>query len=178
MAVGDAHELPGFYRPVPTQLFFPKPQTIFLTCFSRGERRKYAGKKVGLNWVSNSQPPGHGPETLTTELPRRGAVNSSKFHCRDLVIYNRSKNSEETLKKEKSIKLAKQRPSCTCIDLGDYSFFSFFFSSFGETVTKYVIFYFKPYAEKCERMNQYIWNVFTNNVFKDDFGNVLLKCEQ
>ena len=35
--------------------FFPKPPTTFLTCF-RGERRKYAGKKVHLKWVSNSQP--------------------------------------------------------------------------------------------------------------------------
>ena len=30
------------------QLFFPKPPTTFLTCFCRGERRKYAGKKVRL----------------------------------------------------------------------------------------------------------------------------------
>ena len=37
-----------------TQLFFPKPPTTFLTCFCRSERRKYAGKKSGLNWGSNS----------------------------------------------------------------------------------------------------------------------------
>ena len=36
--------------------FFPKPLTTFLTCFSRSERRKYAVKKVCLNWASNSQP--------------------------------------------------------------------------------------------------------------------------
>ena len=38
--------------------FFPKPRTSFLMCFS-GETRKYAGKKVLLNRVSNSQSPGH-----------------------------------------------------------------------------------------------------------------------
>ena len=39
--------------------FFPKPSTTFLTYFSRGERQKYAGKKVCLNQVSNSKPPDH-----------------------------------------------------------------------------------------------------------------------
>ena len=29
MAVGDAHVFPGFPTPVLTQLFFPKPPTIF-----------------------------------------------------------------------------------------------------------------------------------------------------
>ena len=67
MAVGDAHMFPGFLTPVLTQLFFPKPPTTFLTCISRGERPKYAGKKVRLNRVSNSQPPGHVADTLTTE---------------------------------------------------------------------------------------------------------------
>ena len=56
MAVGDAHVFPGFLTPVLTQLFFPKPPTTFLTCFCRGERRKYAGKKSRLNRGSNSQP--------------------------------------------------------------------------------------------------------------------------
>ena len=45
MAVGDARVFPGSFTPVLTQLFFPKPPTTFLTCFCRGERRKYAGKK-------------------------------------------------------------------------------------------------------------------------------------
>ena len=45
---------PGFITPVLTQLFFPKPPTTFLTCFCRGERRKYAGKKVPLNLRSYS----------------------------------------------------------------------------------------------------------------------------
>ena len=72
MAVGDAYVFPGFLTPVLTQLFFPKPPTTFLTCFCRGERHKYAGKKSRLNRGSNSQPPGHESDTLTTEPPGRG----------------------------------------------------------------------------------------------------------
>ena len=71
MAVGDAYVFPGFLTPVLTQLFLPKPPTTFLTCFCRGERRKYAGKKSRLDWGSNSQPQGHESDTLTTEPPRR-----------------------------------------------------------------------------------------------------------
>ena len=67
MAVGDAHVFPGYLTPVLTQLFFPKPPTIFLIYFSGGERRKYARKKVRLNRVSNKQPTGHEPNTLTSE---------------------------------------------------------------------------------------------------------------
>ena len=67
MAVGDAYVFPGFLTAVLTQLFFPKPPTTFLTCFCRGERRKYAGKKSRLNQGSNSQPPGHESDMLTTE---------------------------------------------------------------------------------------------------------------
>ena len=75
MAVGDAHVFPGFLTPVLTQLFFPKPPTAFLTCFCRGERRKYTGKKSCLNRGSNSQPPGHEFNTLTTELSGRGSTD-------------------------------------------------------------------------------------------------------
>ena len=57
---------PGFLTPVLTQLFFPKPPTTFLTYFCRGERQKYARKKSRLNQGSNSQPPGHKSDTLTT----------------------------------------------------------------------------------------------------------------
>ena len=53
--------------------FLSKPPTTFLTCFCRGERRKYARKKSRLNLGSNSQPPGHESDTLTTEPPRRVA---------------------------------------------------------------------------------------------------------
>ena len=67
MAVGDAYVFPGFLTTVLTQLFFPKPPTTFLTCLCRGERRKLAGKKSRLNRGSNSQPPGHESDKLTTE---------------------------------------------------------------------------------------------------------------
>ena len=55
MAVGDAHVFPGFLAPLLTQLFFPKPPSTFLTFFCRGERRKYAEKKVRLNRGSSHQ---------------------------------------------------------------------------------------------------------------------------
>ena len=74
MAVGDAYVFPGFLTPVLTQLFFPKPPTTFLTCFCRDERRKYAEKESCLNWGSNSQPPGHESDTLSTEPPGRGTI--------------------------------------------------------------------------------------------------------
>ena len=74
MAVGDAHVFPGFLRPVLPQFFFPKPPTTFLTCFCRGERQKYPGKKVRLNRGSNSQSPGHESDTLTTEPSGRSSL--------------------------------------------------------------------------------------------------------
>ena len=74
MVVSDAYVFPGFLTPVLTQLFFPKPLTTFLTCFCRGERPKYAGKKSRLNRGSNSQPPNHESDMLTTETPGRGEI--------------------------------------------------------------------------------------------------------
>ena len=74
MAVGDAYVFPGFLTPVLAQLLFPKPPTTFNTYFCRGERRKKAGKKSRLNWGSNSQPPGHESDTLTTEPPVQGVL--------------------------------------------------------------------------------------------------------
>ena len=74
MAVGEAYVFPGFLTQVQTQNFFPKPPTTFLTCFCRGERQEYAGKKVSLNLGSNSQP-GHESDTLTTEPPERGSFD-------------------------------------------------------------------------------------------------------
>ena len=88
MAVDDAYVFPGFLTPVLIQLFFPKPPTTFLTCSCRGERRKYAGKKSRLNRGSNSQPPGHESDMLTTEPPGQGTclyriLNSFGLaHCR------------------------------------------------------------------------------------------------
>ena len=85
MAVGDAYVFPGFLTPVLTLLFFPKPPTTFLTCFCRGERRKYAGKKSRLNQGSNSQPPGHESDTLTTEPPGRGLCSRQHSLIQDHV---------------------------------------------------------------------------------------------
>ena len=70
MAVGDAHVFPGLKSHTSTNTnFFPKPPTTFLTCFSRGKRRKHAGKKFRLNRVSNSQPSGHESDMHATEPP-------------------------------------------------------------------------------------------------------------
>ena len=79
MAVGDAYVFPGFLNPVLTQLFCPKPPTSFLTCFCIGEKRKYAGKKSRHNRGSNSQPPGHESDTLTTEPSGRGACHKTSL---------------------------------------------------------------------------------------------------
>ena len=72
--VGDAHVCVSWLSHTSTNTnFFPaNPPTSFLTCFSRGERRKYAGKKFRLNRVSNSQPPGHKSDTINTEPPGAG----------------------------------------------------------------------------------------------------------
>ena len=48
MAVGDTHVSWLSHTSTNTN-FFQKPPTTFLTCFSRGERRKYAIKKFRLN---------------------------------------------------------------------------------------------------------------------------------
>ena len=77
MAVGDVYVFPDFLTPVLTQLFFPNPPTTFLTCFCRGERRKYAGKKSRLNRGSNSQTPGYESDTVTTEPPGRDKKKKS-----------------------------------------------------------------------------------------------------
>ena len=78
MAVDDANVFPGFLSLVLTQLFFPKPPTTLITCFCKGERRKYTRKKSRLNRGSNSQPPGCESDTLTTEPPGRGVNKVEK----------------------------------------------------------------------------------------------------
>ena len=89
MAVVDTYVFPGSLTIVLTQLFFPKPQTTFLTCFCRGERRKYAGKKVPPNRGSNSQPPGHESDMLTTEPPGREPLTFTMYHLQLLEDVNR-----------------------------------------------------------------------------------------
>ena len=88
MAVGDAYMFPGFLTLVLTQLFLPKPRTTFLTCFCRGERRKYAGKKSRLNWGSNSQPPGHESDTLATEPRGQGIVPYEQIRSQEINKWN------------------------------------------------------------------------------------------
>ena len=92
MAVGDAYVFSGFLTPVLTQLFFPKPPNTFLTCFCRGERQKYAGKKSRLKRGSISQPPGHESDTLTTEPPGRG-VSILKRKLNSPNIYLKKKKT-------------------------------------------------------------------------------------
>ena len=98
MAVDDGYVFPGFLTPVLTQLFFPKPPTTFLTCFCRGERRKYAGKKSRLNRGSNSQPLGHESDTLTTEPPGRGTskVKYENYTCQQKPSNNPKKCTSYT----------------------------------------------------------------------------------
>ena len=86
MAIGDAYVFPGFPTPVLTELFFPKPPTTFLTYFCRSERRKYAGKKSRLNQGSNSQPPDHESDTLTTEPTGRG-IADLKFNAAEMIDF-------------------------------------------------------------------------------------------
>ena len=88
MAVSDAHVFPGFLTPVLTQLFFPKPPTTFLTCLCRGERQIYARKKGRLNRGSNSQPPGHESDTLTTESPRQDCSKTKIILLANFILFS------------------------------------------------------------------------------------------
>ena len=109
MAVGDAYVFPGFLTPVLTQLFFPKPPTTFLTCFCRGERRKYAGEKIRLNLGSNSQPPGHKSDVLTTEPPGRGSnlCNSCSKLESSFLLLNTHQGYHAKSVKQNQLTLAK-----------------------------------------------------------------------
>ena len=79
MAVGDAHVFPGFLTPVLTQLPFQSLRLLFSHALAEVRGENTPEKKVRPDWVSNSQPPGHESDTLTTEPPRRG----SKFRFAD-----------------------------------------------------------------------------------------------
>ena len=120
MAVGDAHVFPGFLTPELNQLFFQNPPTTFLTCFCRGERRKYAGKKVRLNRGSNSQPPGHESDTLTTEPSGLATAistdaNSKHVHVTIFLLlhnhdFKRLWENSEHKKKRRSLVRSPARP--------------------------------------------------------------------
>ena len=75
MAVGDAHVFPGFLTPVLTQLSFQSRHLLFSHASAEVRGEKFAGQKVRLNRGSNSQPPGHESDTLTTEPPWQGTLN-------------------------------------------------------------------------------------------------------
>ena len=60
MAVGDTHVVHGFLTLGLIEFSFQSHRLLFLTCFSRGERRKYAGKEVRLNRVSVNHWSGRG----------------------------------------------------------------------------------------------------------------------
>ena len=91
MAVGEAYVFPGFLTQVLTELFFPKLPTTFLTCFCRGERQKYAGKKSRLKRGTNSQSPGHESDTFTTEPPRQGFKSMKAIAFMFLVMKESTK---------------------------------------------------------------------------------------
>ena len=78
MAVGEAHVFPGFLTPVLTQLSFQSRQLLFSHA-SPEVRSKNMLEKVRLNQFSNSQPPCHKFDTLTTKPPGQGkSLESSK----------------------------------------------------------------------------------------------------
>ena len=73
MAVDGAHVFPDFsHTSTNTFFLFPKPPTTFLACFCRGERRKYAGKKV-LECIS-----------IDSAKFRRTQLNRSALSCAEI----------------------------------------------------------------------------------------------
>ena len=86
MAVGDSHVLLAWLSHTSTNtLFFSKTPTNFLTCFCKGERRKYARKKVRRNRGSDSQQPGHESDTLSTEPSGQGGLSWECPWTRDFI---------------------------------------------------------------------------------------------
>ena len=79
MMVGDAHVFPGFLTPVLILLSFQSHRLLFSHALAEVRGEKYPGKKVGLNLVLNSHPPGHKFDTLTTEPLGRGLQDFVNF---------------------------------------------------------------------------------------------------
>ena len=65
MAVGDAQVFPGFLTPVLTQISFHRHYLLF--SYASAEKRGENTHERNFNGVSNSQPPGHESDMLTTE---------------------------------------------------------------------------------------------------------------
>ena len=63
MAVDDTHVFPGFFTPVPTQRFFPKPHAFAEVRGENTLERKFASTR------DQTQPPGRKLDTFTTEPP-------------------------------------------------------------------------------------------------------------
>ena len=70
MAVGDEHVFPGFLTPVLTQISFQSHRLLFSHASAEVRGENTPKNKVHLNLVSNSQPPGHESNTLTTDPPK------------------------------------------------------------------------------------------------------------
>ena len=78
MAAGEAYVFPGFLTPVLRQLSFQSHQLLFSHASAEVRGENTPERKSGLNWGSNSQPPGHESDMLTTEPPGRGGLFSVK----------------------------------------------------------------------------------------------------
>ena len=68
MAIGNAHVFPGFLTPVLTQLSFQSHRLLFSRA-SEVTGENMPERKFCFDRLSNSQPPGHESDTLTTEPP-------------------------------------------------------------------------------------------------------------
>ena len=66
-----------------------KPPTTFLTCFSRGQWRKYAGKRARLNRISNSRPlaSNNRKETAFDEIMGKGGIAGNLHFSFSHVFY-------------------------------------------------------------------------------------------
>ena len=74
MAVGDAHVFPCFLTPVLTLHSFQSNRLLFSHALAEVRGENTPERKVALNRVSNSQPPGQESYTLTTEPLGRGCL--------------------------------------------------------------------------------------------------------
>ena len=72
MVVGDAHVFPGFLTPILTQIYFQSQRLLFSHASAEVRGENTPERNFASNRVSNSQPPGHEPDTLTSEPPERG----------------------------------------------------------------------------------------------------------
>ena len=87
MEVIDAHAFPAFLTSVLTQISFQSHRILFSHASAEVRRKKYRGKKFCLNWVSNSQLPGHDSNMLTTEPPGQSSeILKFVFGCIEKIV--------------------------------------------------------------------------------------------